>query len=94
MTKKIAKKDLAELLAEKHGLTKKEATEVVNETFEEIAAKLKKGYEVDINGFGKFVVKKRKARKGINPATKEEIKIAATKVPAFKPSKTLKDEFK
>lgn len=89
--KALTKKALAEDLADKHGLTKKAAGEVVNFVFDEMAKNLKKGNEVDINGFGKFSVKKRAARTGINPLTKEKIKIKATKVPAFKASKTLKD---
>ena len=52
---------------------------------------MKKGGTVDLNGFGKFTVKKRAARNGINPLTKEKIKIKACKVPAFKASKTLKE---
>jgi DNA-binding protein HU-beta len=87
----ITKKVLAEELADKQGLTKKDAAEAVNFLFEQISKGLKKGETVDINGFGKFVVKKRAARNGINPLTKEKIKIKASKVPGFKASKTLKD---
>ena len=94
MEKKITKKDLAEMLVEKYGYTKKEANEVVASIFDEIAAKLKKGVDTDLSGFGKFTVKVRKARTGINPATGEKITIKATKVPAFKPAKALKDMFK
>ena len=82
------------MLVEKYGYTKKEANEVVATIFDEIAAKLKKGVDTDLSGFGKFTVKTRKARTGINPATGEKIKIKATKVPAFKPAKALKDMFK
>ncbi|MBR2825260.1 MAG: HU family DNA-binding protein [Solobacterium sp.] len=89
--KALTKKALAEDLAVKFDLTKKAANEVVNYVFDEMAKSLKKGNEVDVNGFGKFTVKKRAARTGINPLTKEKIKIKATKVPAFKASKTLKD---
>ncbi|MFV0479457.1 MAG: HU family DNA-binding protein [Anaerorhabdus sp.] len=85
------KKVFAEEVAEKFELTKKDSTEIVNYVFEEMTKTLKKGGTVDINGFGKFTVKKRAARSGINPLTKEKIKIKATKVPAFKASKTLKD---
>lgn len=92
--KKIGKKDLADTLVDKYGYTKKEANEVVNSVFDEITAKLKKGYEVDLSGFGKFTVKSRKARTGVNPATGEKIKIAATKVVGFKPAKALKDTVK
>ncbi len=87
----LTKKALADDIAEKQGLTKKAAAEIVNYVFDEAAKTLKKGGVVDINGFGKFSIKKRAARKGINPQTKEVIKIKASKVPAFKASKTLKD---
>lgn len=91
---KVSKKDLAELLVSKYGYTKKEANEVVTTLLDEVTKNLKKGNEVDLSGFGKFVVKTRKARTGVNPATGEKIKIKATKVPAFKPAKALKDLFK
>jgi len=91
MEKKITKKDLADVLVAKYGYTKKEANEVVTTLFDEVAAKLKKGVTTDVSGFGKFVVKTRKARTGINPATGEKIKIAASKVPAFKAAKALKE---
>lgn len=87
----LTKKILAEELAENQGLTKKAATEIVNYVFDEAAKTLKKGGVVDINGFGKFSIRKRTARKGRNPQTGETIKIKACKVPAFKASKTLKD---
>jgi len=87
----LTKKVLADKLAEKNQMTKKAAAETVNYVFETMAEQMKKGGEVDINGFGKFSVKKRAARQGIIPQTKEVIKIKASKVPAFKASKTLKD---
>ena len=87
----LTKKVLADKLADEAGMTKKTAAETVNFVFDAMAEQLKKGGEVDINGFGKFTVKKRAARQGINPQTKEVIKIKAAKVPAFKASKTLKD---
>lgn len=89
--KVVTKKTLADDIAAQQGLTKKAAAEIVNYVFEESAKTLKKGGVVDINGFGKFSVKKRAARTGINPRTKEKIKIKAAKVPVFKASKTLKD---
>ena len=89
--KVLTKKDLAEGLAEKEVLTKKAAAEIVNYVFDEAAETLKKGGSVDISGFGKFSVKKRAARTGINPQTKEKIEIKSANVPAFKASKTLKD---
>lgn len=88
------KKVIAEELAAEMNLTKKDANEAVNFVFAQMTKTLKKGGTVDINGFGKFTVKKRAARTGINPLTKEKIKIKATKVPGFKASKTLKDVVK
>ena len=87
----VNKKVIAETVAEKHNLTKKEATEIVDLVFNTIADGLKDGAKVDISGFGKFEVKTRAARTGINPQTKETIEIAASKVPGFKASKSLKD---
>jgi len=92
--KKIAKKDLIEKVAAELGCTKKDATNAVGLVFDTIAATIAKGGEVDIAGFGKFSTKKRKARTGVNPATGEKIKIAATKVPGFKAAKALKDAVK
>ena len=89
--KVITKKTIAEDLAAKFDLTKKDANEAVNFVFDEIAKTMKKGGEANINGFGKFPVVKKKARVGLNPATREKIKIKATKSPKFKASKTLKD---
>ena len=57
-----------------------------------MTAALKDGNKVDITGFGKFEVKTRAAREGINPQTKEKIEIPASKIPGFKASKSLKDE--
>ena len=85
------KTELIAAVAEKTGLTKKEAERIVNATFETVAETLKKGDKVSVSGFGIFEVKTREARIGRNPRTKDEIKIPATKLPAFKASKTLKD---
>jgi len=92
--KVITKKNIVDDVSTKFDLTKKDSTEVVNFVFEEITKALKKGNEVNINGFGKFSVVKKKARTGLNPATGEKIKIKATKSPKFKASKTLKDAVK
>lgn len=85
------KTELIAAVAEKTGLTKKEAERIVSATFEAVTASLNKGEKVSISGFGIFEVKTREARIGRNPRTKEEIKIPATKLPAFKASKSLKD---
>ena len=62
--------------------------------FDEMADTLKDGGTVDINGFGKFTVKNRAGRTGVNPRTGETLEINPSKVPAFKASKTLKDHVK
>ena len=85
------KTELIAAVAEKAGLTKKDAERIVSATFETITASMEKGDKVSISGFGIFEVKAREARVGRNPRTKEEIQIPATRLPAFKASKTLKD---
>ena len=85
------KTELVAVVAEKSGLAKKDAERVVSATFETITAQMMKGEKVQISGFGIFEVKEREARVGRNPRTKEAIEIPASKVPAFKASKTLKD---
>ena len=67
---------------------------VVTTLFDTIAEKLAAGVMTDITGFGKFVVKTRNPRTGINPATGEKIEIAAVKAPGFKASKSLKEAIK
>jgi DNA-binding protein HU-beta len=85
------KTELIAAVAAKAGLSKKDAERVVNATIESITESLVKGDKVNVSGFGIFEVKTREARVGRNPRTKETIQIPATKLPAFKASKTLKD---
>jgi DNA-binding protein HU-beta len=85
------KTELIAAVAAKTGLTKKDAEKVVNATIDTITESLVKGDKVNVSGFGIFEVKAREARVGRNPRTKETIQIPATKLPAFKASKTLKD---
>ena len=85
------KTDLIAAVAEKCGITKKDAERVVSATIETVEATLVAGEKVSLSGFGIFEVKAREARVGRNPRTKETIQIPASKLPAFKASKTLKD---
>jgi len=85
------KTELIAVVAEKAGLTKKDADRVLAAAFETITDCLTKGEKVQISGFGAFEVKTREARVGRNPRTKEAIDIPATRQPVFKASKTLKD---
>ena len=88
------KAQLIENVASKTGLTKKDATAAVDAVFGSIQDTLKQGDKVQLIGFGTFEVSERAARKGRNPQTGAEIKIPASKVPAFKPGKALKDSVK
>ncbi|MGX7349384.1 HU family DNA-binding protein [Dolosicoccus paucivorans] len=88
------KADLVDRVADKTNLTKKDVTATVEALFESIQEFLTEEERVQIIGFGTFEVRHRAARKGRNPQTGEEIQIAATKVPAFKAGKALKDAVK
>lgn len=85
------KSDLIAKVAESSELSKKDATKAVEAVFEAITDALQGGDKVQLVGFGNFEVRERSARKGRNPQTGEEIEIAASKVPSFKPGKALKD---
>ena len=87
----LTKKELADDVAKKAGLKKKDAEAAVDAMLDSVTKALKKGQKVQLVGFGTFEVRKRKARTGINPQTKAKIKIAASKSPAFRPGKALKD---
>ena len=85
------KAELVAAIAAKTGDTKKGADASVNAFVDVITDALAKGDKVQLVGFGSFEVRKRAARKGRNPRTKEEIKIPASKAPVFKAGKALKD---
>ena len=85
------KTELIAVVAEKTGMTKKDAERVINATVDTITEKLVAGEKVAMSGFGIFEVKAREARVGRNPRTKETIEIPATRLPAFKASSALKN---
>lgn len=85
------KTDLVNAVAEKSELSKKDAAKAVDAVLESIMDSLKVGEKVQLIGFGNFEVRDRAARKGRNPQTGAEIQIPASKVPAFKAGKALKD---
>ena len=78
------KEELVQEVAKKAKLTQKDAAAVVNGLMETIEKTVSKGKKVTLVGFGTFESRKRAARTGRNPQTKQTIKIPATKVPAFK----------
>lgn len=88
------KTELIAAVAEKSALSKKDAEKAVNAFVAAIEDALKAGEKVQLVGFGTFEVKERAARKGRNPQTKKEITIPASKAPAFKAGKALKDAVK
>ena len=89
-----SKTELIDFVAAQTELPKSETAKTVNALLDVIKNELAKGEKVALVGFGTFEVRERAARKGRNPQTGEEIEIAASKIPAFKPGKALKDAVK
>jgi len=87
----MTKKDLVDSIAEKAGMTKKDAAAALNATIETIQEALSKGDSVGLVGFGTFLVRKRAARTGRNPQTGKKMKIPAKKVPVFRAGKGLRE---
>lgn len=85
------KSELIERVAQLTNIPKKETAQLVNATLHAISDALKQGEKVSLVGFGNFEVRKRAARMGRNPQTGEAIPIHASRVPAFKPGKQLKE---
>ncbi len=92
--KTVSKAELVDKLADSASLTKKDAKAAVDGFLGSIAEHLDKGFKVQLTGFGTFEVRKRKARTGVRPGTTDKIKIPASKYPAFKPGKGLKEKIK
>ncbi len=90
----MTKAELIDKISESAGITKVDAAKSLDAMINNVKAALKKGQKVTLVGFGTFSVSKRKARKGRNPRTGQEIKIPATKVPKFTAGKSLKDVVK
>ena len=80
-------------IAEKSGLSKKQAEQALGAFIDSVTEALKEGDKVQLMGFGTFEVKERAARTGRNPSTGETIEIHASKTPSFKAGKGLRDEF-
>ena len=85
------KSELIAMTAESTGLTKKDAERVLNAALDVIIAAMCEHEKVQLSGFGTFEVKFRESRMGRNPQTREPSEIPAAWVPAFKPSKALRD---
>ena len=87
----ISKSDLIDHVSEQTSVSKKDVKDVVDRLFDSIGDKLASGEKVTITGFGTFEVRERAARQGVKPGTTERIDIPASKYPAFKAGKSLKD---
>ncbi len=87
----MKKADLAQMVQDELQGTRAQAERLVQMLFDAIAGELAKGGTVDVAGFGKFEARARAAREARNPRTGEAVQVAATTVPKFKASKTLKD---
>ena len=86
----MTKQEFVDLVAQKSGLTKRDAGDAVDAVLSVGADSLKAGKDVTFTGFGKFSVAHRAARTGVNPRTGERLAIAASKVPKFTPGSSLK----
>jgi DNA-binding protein HU-beta len=87
----VNKTELVEQIAQRTDSSKAEAQRYVDTLEKVVGEALKGGEEVQIMGFGKFYVQKREAREGVNPQTREKMKIPASKVPAFSAGQGLKE---
>ena len=87
----LTKADLTDKLAERTGMSKSESKGALDALLETLTDSLKQGDKVQLTGFGTFEVRDRKARTGVKPGTSEKIEIPASKAPAFKTGKALKD---
>jgi integration host factor subunit alpha len=88
----MTKVDIISSVYEKVGFSKKEAVRVVETIFEIRKESLERGEKIKISGFGNFVVRKKRTRRGRNPQTGDDIEISARKILTFKPSQVLKND--
>ncbi|MGQ9753170.1 MAG: HU family DNA-binding protein [Thermaceae bacterium] len=92
--KTVTKADLVDQVAAATGMKKKDVKAVVDAFLTKVEEALATGDKVQLTGFGTFEVRKRKARTGVKPGTKERIEIPPTQYPGFKPGKALKEKVK
>lgn len=86
----MTKIDIVQDIYEKMGISKKDAARILDSLFELMKSKLARGEKIKISGFGSFIVKEKKSRRGRNPQTGAEIVISARKVLTFKSSQVLR----
>jgi DNA-binding protein HU-beta len=90
----VTKADLVDVVAEKVGQTKKLTAQIIDQTLSSVIDALEKGEKVQLIGFGSFEVRKRAARKGVNPRTRKPLNIPAKSVPVFRAGKDLREAVK
>ena len=90
----MQKTDFVKSVADRANVSQKEAKQVIDAALDIITESLKGGEKVTLTGFGTFEVRQRQEREGVNPHTRQKIKIAATKTPGFSASSTLKEAVK
>ena len=90
----MTKSEFVDQVADRAGLSKRDAANAVDAVLETVESTLSRGGEISFSGFGKFSVSQRSAREGRNPATGERIQIAASKVPKFTAGAGLKKAVK
>jgi integration host factor subunit alpha len=88
----MTKADIVSAVYEKVGFSKKEAVRVVETIFDIVKEGLERGEKVKISGFGNFVVRSKRARRGRNPQTGDDIEISPRKILTFRPSQVLKND--
>ncbi len=88
------KSELVESISEETAFSKKDVAKVLSSLTRIVERTLKRGNKVSLTGFGTYWISRRPARMGINPATKERIKLPAVSVPRFKPGKHLREQVK
>ena len=88
----MTKVDIVESIYEKVGFSKKEVAKIVEYIFDIIKETLIKEDKIKISGFGNFVVRKKRSRRGRNPQTGNDIEISARRILTFKPSQVLKGD--
>lgn len=86
----MTKADLVETIYGKIGFSRKESAEIVDLVFDLMKETLEGGEKIKISGFGNFVIRQKRSRKGRNPQTGKEIQISARRVLTFKPSQVLR----
>ncbi len=90
-SKTVSKADLVDIVADETGMKKKDVKDVMDTIIDKISSHLDNDFKVQLTGFGTFEVRTRKARTGVKPGTTDKINIPASKYPAFKPGKSLKE---